>query len=71
MQGTSGGGDAQELQALEDSRFDELYYLQSGERQYLTARRGTRVLYMEGYRLPEELTGHLDDIAAALARGRE
>lgn len=64
-------GDAQELQTLEDSRFDELYYFQSGERQYLTARRGTRVLYMEGYRLPEDLRGHLDDIAAALARGRE
>lgn len=35
------------------------------------ARRGARVLHMEGYRLPEDLTGHLDDIAAALAKGRQ
>lgn len=61
----------QEPRALEGVRFDELYYLQSGERQYLAARRGTRVLYMEGYRLPEDLTGHLDGIAASLAKDRQ
>lgn len=57
-------------QPLEDARFDELYYLQSGESQYLVARQGARVLFLTGHRLPEDLTGHLDDIAAGLARGR-
>lgn len=58
----------QEPRPLADPRFDELYFLQSGDTQYLTARLGARVLYMEAQRLPEDLTSHLDNIAAALTR---
>lgn len=51
---------------LEDARFDELYFRRRGDAQYLALHRGGQVLYVFA-NVPDSLTDHLDDYAAALS----
>lgn len=54
---------------LEDSRFDEAYYMAGPEWQQLALRRGGQVLYVAA-KVPDDLRDHISEYAAALAERR-